>query len=75
MVDAAVDQARLFPRLSADQIGRIERLGRRRAVERGEVVVEQGARTPDFFVVLSGALAIVQLSEGEELPIAVLSQG
>jgi thioredoxin reductase (NADPH) len=76
MVDAAVDQqARIFPRLSAAQIGRIERLGHRRTVERGEIVVEQGARTPDFFVVLSGALAIVQPSEGEELPIAILSQG
>jgi thioredoxin reductase (NADPH) len=75
MVDAAVDQARLFPRLSARQIGRIDRLGHRRTVERGEIVVEQGARTPDFFVVLSGALAIVQPSEREELPIAVLSQG
>jgi thioredoxin reductase (NADPH) len=70
-----VDQARLFPRLSAPQIGRIDRLGHRRTVERGEIVVEQGARTPDFFVVLSGALAIVQPSEREELPIAVLSQG
>jgi thioredoxin reductase (NADPH) len=76
MVDAAVDQqARIFPRLSAAQIGRIERVGHRRTVERGEIVVEQGARTPHFFVVLSGALAIVQPSEGEELPIAVLSQG
>jgi thioredoxin reductase (NADPH) len=75
MVDVAVDQARLFPRLSAPQIGRIDRLGHRRTVERGEIVVEQGARTPDFFVVLSGALAIVQPSEREELPIAVLSQG
>jgi thioredoxin reductase (NADPH) len=76
MVDAAVDQqARIFPRLSAAQIGRIERLGHRRTVERGEIVVEQGARTPHFFVVLSGALAIVQPSEAEELPIAILSQG
>src|SRR5258708_9990306 len=75
MVGGALDQARILPRLSAAQIGRIERLGNRRTVERGEIVVEQGARTPDFFVVLSGALAIVQPSEGEELPIAVLSQG
>jgi thioredoxin reductase (NADPH) len=76
MVDVAVDQqARIFPRLSAPQIGRIERVGQRRTVERGEIVVEQGARAPDFFVVLSGALAIVQPSEGGEVPIAVLSQG
>jgi thioredoxin reductase (NADPH) len=76
MVDVAVDQqARIFPRLSVAQIGRIERVGHRRTVEAGEIVVEQGARTPDFFVVLSGALAIVQPSEGKELPIAVLSQG
>src|SRR5260370_28087519 len=76
MVDVAVEQqARLFPRLSAAQIGRVERVGHRRTVEAGEIVVEQGARTPDFFVVLSGALAIVQTSEGKELPIAVVSQG
>src|SRR5258708_15453002 len=76
MVDVAVDQqARIFPRLSVAQIGGSEGVGHRRTVERGEIVVEQGARTPDFFVVLSGALAIVQPSEREELPIAVLSQG
>src|SRR5260370_23160135 len=76
MVDVAVDRpAQTFPRLSAAQIRRLERVGHRRAVERGEILVEQGARGPDFFVVLSGELAIVQPSETEEVPITTLRQG
>ena len=70
-----VQQARIFLRLSASQIGRVERVGHRRTVDRGEIVVEQGARTPDFFVVLSGELAIVQPSDAGEVPIAILRQG
>jgi thioredoxin reductase (NADPH) len=61
--------------LSAAQIDLLAKVGHRRAVERGEIVVEQGARASHFFVVLSGALAIVQPTKGEEQPIFVLREG
>src|SRR5262245_27168181 len=65
----------MFPRLSAGQLARLEQLGRRRQVERGVVVFDQGQASPDFFVVLSGALEIVQPADGSELPITVHHAG
>jgi thioredoxin reductase (NADPH) len=65
----------MFPRLSDAQLGRLQRLGSRRKVEAGEIIFEQGSPTPDFFVVLSGALAIVQPADGEEVPITVHRAG
>jgi len=32
----------MFPRLSAEQIARLDAVGQRRRVDRGEVLVEQG---------------------------------
>jgi thioredoxin reductase (NADPH) len=65
----------MFPTLSAAQLERLSKLGRRRRSEAGEILVEQGSPSPDFFVVLSGALAIVQPADGQELPIAVQRAG
>jgi thioredoxin reductase (NADPH) len=67
--------AQMFPRLSAPQIARLDAVGRRRRVDRGEVLVEQGTVAPAFFVVISGQLAIVQPMDGKELSIATLSEG
>ena len=61
----------MFPQLSAAQLARLEHLGRRRAVAKGEVVVEQGAASPELFIVLSGALEVVQIGDGKELPITI----
>src|SRR5690349_16503530 len=65
----------MFPRLSEAQLARLSRFGHRRSVQRGEVVIEQGAPSPDFFVVLSGALEIVQPADGREVPITVHHPG
>jgi len=65
----------MFPRLTEAPLARLSRFGRRRAVQRGEIVIEQGQPAPDFFVVLSGALEIVQPADGKELPIAVHHAG
>jgi thioredoxin reductase (NADPH) len=76
LTDIVADRrAQTFPRLSAAQMERLAPLGRRRKIERGEVLYEQGTATPEFFVVLSGALELVQPGDGHELPIAVLHQG
>ena len=65
----------MFPRLSQPELARLEHLGHRRRFEAGELVFEQGGPPPDLFVVLSGALEVVQPAEGRETPIAVLRTG
>jgi thioredoxin reductase (NADPH) len=65
----------MFPSLSAAQVERLAPLGRRRRAERGEVLYEQGEATPGFFVVVSGALELVQPADGHEVPITVLRPG
>jgi thioredoxin reductase (NADPH) len=67
------DQA--FPTLSATQVARIAAYGHPRKVERGEVLVRAGVRNANFFVVVSGHLDVVQLSDGVEALIAVHKPG
>ncbi len=67
--------AQMFPRLSAPQIARLEAVGRRRRVDRGEIIVEQGAVASACFVVISGQLTILQPMDGRELSIATLGEG
>ena len=49
-----------FPRLDEGQMSRLRQLGERRAVEPGEVLFEAGDAESDFYVIESGAVAIVQ---------------
>ncbi|MFL5450856.1 MAG: cyclic nucleotide-binding domain-containing protein, partial [Myxococcales bacterium] len=66
----------MFPRLTPHQIGRLGEMGNRRQVQAGEVLYEQGGTSPYFYVVLSGALEVVELlDEGKELPITVHGPG
>lgn len=65
---------KMFPRLSAEQIARLDAVGQRRRVDRGEVLVEQGSVAPAFFVVVSGELAIVYPKDGREVPIMMESR-
>jgi thioredoxin reductase (NADPH) len=67
------DQA--FPTLSDPQLSRIATFGHTRNVEKGEVLVRAGTRKSSFFVVVSGHLDIVQLSDGIETLIAVHKPG
>src|SRR5260370_15298222 len=64
----------MFPRLSAGQIARLDAVGQRRRVDRGEVLVEQGSVVPAFFVVVSGELAMVWAKDGREVPIMMESR-
>jgi thioredoxin reductase (NADPH) len=57
-------QARLFPTLTPEQIARIAARGRRRAVARGEILVDVGDNVVPFFVVLSGELEVLRASPG-----------
>src|SRR4051812_27495989 len=48
-----------FPRLTEEQLELLESVGERRAVSTGDMLFRAGDATYDFFVVLSGRVAIV----------------
>jgi thioredoxin reductase (NADPH) len=52
----------MFPRLTEAQIARLLPLGTRRAVEKGEVLFEQGSVDAQFYVVLRGTLEVIRPS-------------
>jgi len=66
---------RIFPTLSGPQIGRIARMGQRRRVRPGEVLLEAGNVASRFFVVLSGELQVVRPIVGGEAALAVHHAG
>ena len=59
-------EERLFPTLTTDQITRIAAHGRRRPIARGEMLVDVGDKSTPFFVVVTGELQVLQLSDGAE---------
>jgi thioredoxin reductase (NADPH) len=65
------DREGAFPRLDEDQRARLRKLGRVRTVDRSEVLFAAGAEASDFFVIESGAVAIVQGYGAENRVIAV----
>jgi thioredoxin reductase (NADPH) len=65
----------IFPILTAAQILRIAEHGNRRAMQRGEVLVEQGDSTVPFFVVVFGEIQIVRPSCSSETLVAVHGPG
>jgi thioredoxin reductase (NADPH) len=60
-----------FPRLDEQQRARLRRLGKVRKVESGDILFREGDAGYDFFVVESGAVAIVQGYGRENRVIAV----
>src|SRR5205807_6714369 len=48
-----------FPHLSEDQVGMLAQHGQRRRIQRDEVLVREGDRDYDFFVILDGRVAVV----------------
>ncbi len=50
----------MFPTLTSEQIARIGYHGRRRNVDRGEILIDRGERTPRFFVIIDGEVEILQ---------------
>jgi thioredoxin reductase (NADPH) len=69
------DADRAFPILKDAQIARISARGTLRKVQRGEVLARAGTRNSSFFVVVSGHLDVIQLSDGFETLIAVHRPG
>jgi thioredoxin reductase (NADPH) len=70
-VEETVNRDGAFPRLDEDQRARLRALGRVRAVEVGEVLFSAGDESSDFFVIESGAVAIVQGLGKENRVVAV----
>lgn len=70
---AHVDQ--IFPKLTPAQIRRIAARGKMRAIERGDVLYEQGDSTSSFFVVVSGELEVVRPSGTVETLVTVHAAG
>src|SRR2546426_5752180 len=61
----------IYPTLTPAHVARIAAHGRRRQVERGEVLVEAGEQTARFFVVASGRIDIFRRSgRGEGLVVS-----
>src|SRR5262249_50136554 len=69
----SLDQRRedMFPKLTAAQIARIERLSTRRRIAAGEILFEPGHRRTHMHVVVSGALEIVRPGHVGERAITV----
>jgi thioredoxin reductase (NADPH) len=53
------DKDGAFPRLTEDQVRRLETEGERRATQAGEVLFREGDERYDFYVVLDGRVAVI----------------
>ena len=75
-IPSALDaRTQAFPTLSAAQINRIRALGTVRRVEKGQILFEPGETTIPFFVLLSGAMEIVQPGLNGERTVATHGPG
>jgi thioredoxin reductase (NADPH) len=63
-LDETPDLQGAFPRLGADQLELLSGLGSQREVQAGDVLYHEGDGSCDFFVILSGKVAIVEEIEG-----------
>ncbi|HKP59361.1 MAG TPA: FAD-dependent oxidoreductase [Polyangiales bacterium] len=68
-------RAQMFPKMDEQQLARVARVGKRRSVARGEVLIEAGSDIAPFFVVLSGAIEILRFGALGEERIALHSAG
>ena len=65
----------MFPVLTPAQQARVLAHGQRRTVEQSEIVVELNEHVTKFFVVISGQLHILQVSNNQEHVIAICNPG
>src|SRR5260370_42036110 len=65
----------MFPVLTSAQQARVLSHGRRRTVEQDEIVVELNEHVTKFFVVVSGQLHILQVSNSREHVVAICNAG
>jgi thioredoxin reductase (NADPH) len=65
----------IFPKLTPEQISRVAAQGHIRAIQPGEVLVEQGDSAVPFFVVDSGEIEIVRPSGAAETLVTIHGRG
>jgi len=65
----------MFPVLAAEQQARVLAHGQRRTAEQGEIVVELNEHVTKIFVVVSGQLHALQVSNNQEHVIAICDPG
>jgi thioredoxin reductase (NADPH) len=66
------DRSGAFPRLDDGQLAALEAIGERHRVQRGDLLFREGDARYDFFVILSGRVAIVEgYDSGRERTIGV----
>jgi thioredoxin reductase (NADPH) len=65
----------MFPVLNSAQQARVLAHGQRHTVEQGEIVVELNEHVTKFFVVVSGQLHILQVSNNQEHIVAICNPG
>src|SRR3981081_2090874 len=69
------DRNGAFPRLNDEQIAALAEHGQRRPTRVGDVLFREGDESYDFFVVLSGKVAVVEGIGADEHQIAVHGPG
>ena len=65
----------VYPTLTAAQMTRVAARGRRRHVERGEVLLEPGQPSARLFVVVSGTIEIIRATDGIEQLVVTFGPG
>lgn len=65
----------MFPTLTPAQVARVASYGRRRIVAPGQILIDRGARSPDFFVVIAGEVEILQGNDESTTTVVVYRQG
>jgi thioredoxin reductase (NADPH) len=65
----------MFPVLTSAQQARVLAHGQRRSVEQNEIVIELNEHVTKFFVVVSGQLHALEVSNGQERVVAICNPG
>lgn len=66
---------RAFPTLAAARFARLAAHGRPRLTTRGEILVEAGARTVPFFLVVTGVVEVLRAGGVEQAPVVTIGPG
>src|SRR6478672_10816501 len=65
----------MFPVLTSAQQARVLAHGQHRTVEHGEIVVELNEHVSKVFVVVSGQLRVLQVSDNQDHVVAICNSG
>jgi len=66
---------KIFPRLKPEQWERILPYGKRRPIQRDEILFQQGDKIPSFYVVLSGELEVLRIASHADTLVTTLGPG